>query len=211
MLRDLEQFELATRPTSFAMLQRVRADLHLDRVEAWDIDYWLHRQETAGGADPWPKEPGLERLRELMRAIGFAVDSLPIDIRIWDVPTGGITFPVRPPYEARLLSNPFSGSDFYSTLFHDWLERTAGVTPAEAARLEHVARMRQLLWLRRTIALNAYAEITQYLNRTVELDSLYAASEREGVTFETARTRLISVVANTQTKRPAELALLSPG
>ena len=226
VLRDLDEFERATRPTYLAMLQRVQADLHLDRVEAWDIDYWLHRQETAGGVDPWPKEPGLERLRGLMRAIGFAVDSLPIDIRIWDVPTGGITFPVRPPYEARLLSNPFSGSDFYSTLFHEyghaanftlmdpdlpaaffrgdetplgegvaetlgyyaadhgWLERAAGVTPAEAVRLEHVARMRQLLWLRRTIALNAYAEITQYLDRGMDRDSLYVATYRRFVGVE---------------------------
>jgi hypothetical protein len=120
VLHDLDEFERATRPAYRAMLQRVQADLHLDRVQPWDIDYWLHRQETAGGVDPWPKEPGLVRLRDLMRAIGFAVDSLPIDIRIWDVPTGGITFPVRPPYEARLLSNPFSGSDFYSTLFHEY-------------------------------------------------------------------------------------------
>jgi len=226
VLRDLDEFERATRPTYLAMLQRVHADLRLDRVEGWDIDYWLHRQETAGGVDAWPKAAGLERLRGLMRAIGFAVDSLPIDIRIWDVPTGGITFPVRPPYEARLLSNPFSGSDFYSTLFHEyghaanftlmdpnlpaaffrgdetplgegvaetlgyyaadhhWLERAAGVGPAEAARLEHAARMRQLLWLRRTIALNAYAEISQYLDRGLDLDSLYAATYRRFVGVE---------------------------
>jgi peptidyl-dipeptidase A len=218
VLRDLDEFERATRPTYLAMLRRVRADLRVDRVEGWDVGYWLHQQETAGGVDPWPKEAGLERLRGLMRAIGFAVDSLPIDIRIWDVPTGGITFPVRPPYEARLLSNPFSGSDFYSTLFHeyghaanftlmdptlpaaffrgdetplgeglaetlgyyaadhDWLERAAGVTQTEAVRLERAARLRQLLWLRRTIALGAYAEITQYLDRKADLDSLYAAA-----------------------------------
>ncbi|HEX6616816.1 MAG TPA: hypothetical protein VF046_10985 [Gemmatimonadales bacterium] len=226
VLRDLDEFERATRPAYLAMLQRVRTDLRVDRVEGWDIDYWLHRQETAGGVDPWPKEAGLERLRGLMRALGFAADSLPIDIRIRDVPTGGITFPVRPPYEARLLSNPFSGSDFYSTLFHeyghaanftlmdptlpaaffrgdetplgeglaetlgyyaadhDWLVRAAGVTPAQAMRLEHAARLRQLLWLRRTIALNAYAEITQYLNRTADRDSLYAAAYRRFVGVE---------------------------
>lgn len=39
-------------------------------------------------------------------------------------------------------------------------------------------------------------------------DSLRAVAEREGVTFETARTRLKSVFAKTQTKRQAELALL---
>jgi hypothetical protein len=226
VLEDLDRFEQATRPAYLAILERVKTDLHLDRVEAWDIDYWLHRQEAASGNDAWPKEKGVERLRELMRGIGFAVDSLPIDIKIWDVPTGGITFPVRPPFEARLLSNPFNGSRFYHVLFHEyghavnftlmrpdlppaffrgdetplgeglaetlgyfaadhqWLERAAGVPAAQAARLEQVARMQQLVWLRRTIALNAYSEITQYLHRRADLDSLYAAAYRRFIAVE---------------------------
>jgi hypothetical protein len=226
VLRDLDTFEQATRPAYLAVLKRMGTDLHLDRVEPWDLDYWLHRQEAASGTDAWPREKGLERLRGLMRGIGFAVDSLPIDVKIWDVPTGGITFPVRPPYEARLLSNPFNGSQFYEVLFHEyghavnftlmdpslpvvffrgdetplgeglaetlgyfsadheWLEREAGVPAAEAARLERVARTQQLLWLRRTIALNAYAEITQYLDRRADLDSLYAATYRRFVGVE---------------------------
>jgi hypothetical protein len=218
VLQDLDTFEQATRPAYLAILAQVKADLRIDRVEPWDIDYWLHQQEKLAGSNAWPKEKGLERLRDLMRGIGFAVDSLPIDIKIWDVPTGGITFPVRPPFEARLLSNPFDGSQFYSVLFHEyghavnftlmrpdlpvvffrgdetplgeglaetlgyyatdrhWLERAAGVSAADADRLERVGVMQQLLWLRRTIALNAYAEISQYLNRRANLDSLYAAT-----------------------------------
>jgi peptidyl-dipeptidase A len=64
----------------------------------------------------------------------------------------------------------------YYAADHDWLERAAGVTQTEAVRLERAARLRQLLWLRRTIALGAYAEITQYLDRKADLDSLYAAA-----------------------------------
>jgi len=36
--------------------------------------------------------------------------------------------------------------------------------------------MQLLLWLRRTIALNASVEITHYLRPRADLDSLYAAS-----------------------------------
>ena len=218
VLQDLNTFEQATRPAYLAILAQVKADLRIDRVEPWDIDYWLRQQERLAGSNAWPKEKGLERLRDLMRGIGFAFDSLPIDIKIWEVPTGGITFPVRPPFEARLLSNPFDGSQFYNVLFHEyghavnatlmrpdlpivflrgdetplgeglaetmgyyatdrhWLERAAGVSASEAARLERVGIMQQLLWLRRTIALNAYAEISQYLDRRANLDSLYAAT-----------------------------------
>jgi hypothetical protein len=226
VLRDLDTFEQKTRPLYLSLLDRAKADLHLDRVEPWDIDYWLHQQEQSQGGDAWPKEKGVERLRALMNGLGFAVDSLPIDVKIWDVPTGGITFPVRPPFEARLLSNPFNGSQFYGVLFHEyghalnftllrpdlpiaflrgdetplgegvaetmgyfaadhyWLERAAGVPAAEAARLEQVATLRQLVWLRRTIALNAYAEISQYLAPGADRDSLYAATYRRFIGVE---------------------------
>jgi peptidyl-dipeptidase A len=218
VLGDLDAFERSTRPAYLAILGRVKQDLQVDRVEPWDIDYWLHRQERSAGTDAWPKEVGLQRLHDLMRDLGFAVDSLPIDAKVWDVPTGGITFPVRPPFEARLLTNPFNGSHFYETLFHEyghavnatlmrpdlpaaffrgdetplgeglaetlghfaydrhWLERAAKLPADQAAALERVGKMQLLLWLRRSIALNASAEITQYRSRKLELDSLYRAT-----------------------------------
>lgn len=220
VLRDIEAFEQATRPAYLAILEHVKADLGVDRVEPWDIDYWLRRQEMSTGTDAWPKEPGLTRLRELMRGLGFAVDSLPIDVKVWDVPTGGITFLTRPPYDARLLTNPFTGADFYETLFHEyghalnatlmrpdlppiffrgdetplgeglaetlghfaydhhWLVQAAGVAPQQAERLEQVGKMELLLWLRRSITLQAYTEISLYLHRRANPDSLYTAAYR---------------------------------
>ena len=120
VLRDLDAFEAGTRATMQAMVARAAADLKVDRAEPWDIDYWLHLQEISGDTDAWPREPGLQRLIALMKDLGFNADSLPIDARVWDVPTGGITFPIRPPFESRLLTNPFTGSDFYETLFHEY-------------------------------------------------------------------------------------------
>jgi peptidyl-dipeptidase A len=226
VLRDLEAFELSTRPAYLALLELAKQDLRVDRVEPWDIDYWLHLQETAAGTDAWPKGPGLARLRDLMLALGFAFDSLPIRIDVREVPTGGITFPIRPPFEARLLTNPFNGSQFYETLFHEyghaanftlmrpdlpagffrgdetplgeglaetlghfaydrhWLARVDSLSEGEAARLERVGKMSQLLWLRRVIGLNAYFEVRQYLDRRVDLDSLYAATYHRFVGVE---------------------------
>lgn len=218
VLADLDAFERATRPTYQAMIDRATRDLGVSKLEVWDMEYWLRRQELAAGNDAWPREQGVARLRELMLGIGFAFDSLPIDVKIWDVPTGGIAFPVRPAYEARLLSNPFNGVDFYSTLFHEyghtanavlmapdlppifyrydatplsegvaealghfasdrhWLQRAARVTPAQAARLEAVGKMQLLHWLRRTITMPAYVEITHYQQPRANLDSLNDAT-----------------------------------
>ena len=214
VVRDLDAFERATRPAYLAMLDQVRRDLAIDRVEPWDIDFWLNEQEKAV-ANAYPKSQGLTRLRALFTAMGFRADSLPIDVRVWDVPTGGITFPIRPPFEARLLTNPLTGSNFYETLFHeyghalnavllnkdlspillnidetplsegtaeavghfaydpDWLVRAAHVTPRQAAALSRVGKLQLLLWLRRSICLNAWVEINAYANLGADANAAY--------------------------------------
>jgi hypothetical protein len=223
VLRDIDAFEKSTRPVMLRLAAQAKKDLKLDRTQPWDIDYWLHLQETAGGDDAWPREPGVERMYALMKNLGFQPDSLPIDTRVWDVPTGGITFPIRPPYESRLLTNPFTGSNFYETLFHEyghclnavltdknlpaicllgdetpmseglaecvghfaydahWLERAASVPPERAQALERVGKLQLLVWLRRSICLNAYFELTSYGNLDGNLDSLYAATYKRFV------------------------------
>jgi peptidyl-dipeptidase A len=222
VLHDLDAFERDTRPAYLAMLERVRRDLHVDRVEPWDIDFWLHEQER-GVADAYPKTAGLPRLRALFTAMGFRSDSLPIDVRVWDVPTGGITFPIRPPFEARLLTNPFTGSDFYETLFHEyghalnsvlirrdlspillnldetplsegtaetlghfaydhhWIMRAAHVSRAQADALERIGKMQLLLWLRRTICLNAWVEVNAYADLGADMNAAYHEAYRRFV------------------------------
>lgn len=119
-IRALEAFEEGTRSLMAAAMDRAQIDLGVARLEPWDLKYWLHRQEAAGGGDAWPREAGLSRLRELMMGLGFALDPLQIDVAVRDVPTGGVAFPIRPGFESRLLTNPFTGSDFYATLFHEF-------------------------------------------------------------------------------------------
>lgn len=223
VLRDLTSFEQATRPTYEALLARIARDLKIDKVEAWDLDYWFHQQEQQVSADAYPTDQAMQRIRALATGMGFNVDSLPITVTIYDVPTGGVAFPIRPAYEARLLSNPFPGGRFYSTLFHEYghtlhavlirpdlplsllsadpqpateglgetlghfafdrrfLARVGGVNPEQAAALERLGKLEQLLWLRRTIGANAYAEVQAYLDLTANFDSIFTDSYRRFV------------------------------
>jgi hypothetical protein len=226
VLRDLTSFEQATRPTYEALLARIARDLKIEKTEAWDLDYWFHLQEQQVAADAYPVDQAMPRIRALATGMGFNVDSLPITVTIYDVPTGGIAFPIRPAYESRLLSNPFPGARFYTVLFHEYghtlhgvlirpdlplsllsfdpqpgteglgetlghfafdrrfLARVGGVNPEQAAALERLGKLEQLLWLRRTIGANAYAEIQGYLDLTANFDSVYAESYRRFVGVE---------------------------
>jgi hypothetical protein len=223
VLRDLTSFEQATRPTYEALLARIARDLKIGKVEAWDLDYWFHLQEQQVSANAYPTDQAMQRIRALATGMGFNVDSLPITVTIYDVPTGGVAFPIRPAYEARLLSNPFPGGRFYSTLFHEYghtlhavlirpdlplsllsadpqpateglgetlghfafdrrfLARVGGVNPEQAAALERLGKLEQLLWLRRSIGANAYAEVQAYLDLTANFDSIFTDSYRRFV------------------------------
>jgi hypothetical protein len=214
VLADLDAFERGTHALYQRLLDGARRELGVERLEPWDIDFWLRTQELAGGDDAWPREPGVTRLTALMKGLGFAPDQLPIDVQVRDVPTGGIAFPIRTPYEARLLTNPFTGSNFYETLFHEyghclnmvlirkdlpwilmdldpeplseglaetlghfaydrhWLERAAGIDAKRAAELERVGKLQLLLWLRRSIALNASVEMIAYGTPDPDLDAI---------------------------------------
>lgn len=226
VIRDLDAFERATRPAYLAMLEQIRRDLRVDRVEPWDIGFWLNEQEKSV-ADAYDKAPGIARLHALVTALGFKTDSLPIDVRIWDVPIGGIAFGTRIPFDARLLTNPFTGSNFYVTLFHEyghalnftltsptlspifldvdetpmaegtaetfghfaydahWIARTAGLSPERAKALERIGKMQLLFWLRRTICLDAWAEVNAYSNLGSDLNAAYHEAYRRfvGVTL----------------------------
>jgi hypothetical protein len=59
---------------------------------------------------------------------------------------------------------------------HHWLERAAKVPPSRSMQLEGAGKMGQFVWLRRSICLNAWFEITAYGNLHVNMDSLYAVA-----------------------------------
>jgi hypothetical protein len=59
---------------------------------------------------------------------------------------------------------------------HHWLERAGKVPASRSMQLERAGKMSQFVWLRRSICLNAWFEITAYGNLHANLDSLYAVA-----------------------------------
>ncbi len=62
-----------------------------------------------------------------------------------------------------------------------WLERAAGVDAKRAARLERIGKLQLLLWLRRSIALNASVEMIAYGTPSPDLERILREQYRRWV------------------------------
>ena len=115
----LDELERATREPYAELLERARTDLGVERVEAWDLDYWL---EQAGSypAQAFPKAEAVSRLKDAMRGWGLDPDALPVTIEEANLSNAGWNIPIRIPADVRLVLNPTDGFPFYSTLFHEY-------------------------------------------------------------------------------------------
>ncbi|MBN1773316.1 MAG: hypothetical protein JXB32_18785 [Deltaproteobacteria bacterium] len=115
----LAEVEQATREPYAELLERARAELGVERVEAWDLDYWL---EQAGSypASAFPKAEAVARLKATIRGWGLDPDALPVTIEEANLSNSGWNIPVRIPGDVRLVLNPTDGFPFYSTLFHEY-------------------------------------------------------------------------------------------
>jgi hypothetical protein len=188
----LDEVERATRAPYAELLERARTDLGVERVEAWDLDYWL---EQAGGypAQAFPKADAVARLKDTLRGWGLEPDALPVTVEEANLANAGWNIPIRIPADVRLVLNPTDGFPFYATLFHEYghalhesgIDQAVGTFRSDrpgqfgegmAATVERLPGMRA--WQRRTAGLDdatmARAEQVERWRKLRRLRSLIA-------------------------------------
>lgn len=119
MLGLLDRIEAATQAPYEAACAELRANLGLERLEAWDIAFGVER------VSPLPPESfdqagARSRLHRMLEGWGFSPDELDIPIaESNNFPMGGLCFGIEPGREVAILISPVNGARYYRGYFHE--------------------------------------------------------------------------------------------
>ncbi len=89
------------------------------RVAPWDVGYLLEGQ-AAPPADRFPRADMLPRLHAWARQHGLDPERSGISIHFIDIPYNGLSMPIDPPRDVRVLLNPGDGHLYYKLLWHEY-------------------------------------------------------------------------------------------
>lgn len=89
------------------------------RVAPWDVGYLLEGQ-AAPPAGRFPRTEMLPRLHAWARQHGLDPDRSGISIHFIDIPYNGLSMPIDPPRDVRVLLNPGDGHLYYKLLWHEY-------------------------------------------------------------------------------------------
>ena len=87
---------------------------------AHDLDFAMERLAGPNVDDRFPLDRHADRTRELVRAVGFDERVGDIEVRIEDIPYGGLEMPIAIPEDVRILVNPPDGFDGLHTVVHEF-------------------------------------------------------------------------------------------
>ncbi|HSA94342.1 MAG TPA: hypothetical protein VLE48_15115 [Terriglobales bacterium] len=128
------------------LLERMRRELKVEKVEPWDLEYYFSTLTAGFEETLLPPDDAWPRIQKLSRALGFDFEKLGTDVVIADITFGGGTYPIYYGKQARIVVNKYKGIRFTDTLLH------------EAGHGLHFTLMREPSFLLRANYAEAYGE-----------------------------------------------------
>ncbi len=119
LLVSFEQIRAETEAPYRQLLERIRRELKVEKVEPWDLDYFFStltgdfEQKLFVPEKTWPQ------IKQVAASLGYDFDRLPVDVKIADITFGGGTYPIRYGKEVKMLVNKYTGLRFTDTLLHE--------------------------------------------------------------------------------------------
>lgn len=111
-----DQIKEQTEPEYQRLLERMRHDLKVEKIEPWDLDYYFANFTSDFEAQKFPTDEGWAKAKELASGLGY--DLGPVEMHVADLGFGGAAYPIRYGKEVKILANRYSGIYFYDRLFH---------------------------------------------------------------------------------------------
>jgi Zn-dependent M32 family carboxypeptidase len=119
LLDSFEQIRAQTEAPYRQLLERIRVELKVEKVEPWDLDYFFStltgdfEQKLFVPAATWP------HIKQVAGSLGYDFDRLPVEVKIADITFGGGTYPILYGKEVKILVNKYTGLRFTDTLLHE--------------------------------------------------------------------------------------------
>ncbi|MGH9580969.1 MAG: M3 family metallopeptidase [Terriglobales bacterium] len=119
LLAWFEEIRSQTDAAYQELIERMRRELKVERVEPWDLEYYFSTLSSDFEAKLSDREAVWPKAKQIAAAMGMNLDSLPVDLVIADITFGGGTYPILYGKEVSILVNKYAGIRFTDTLLHE--------------------------------------------------------------------------------------------
>jgi hypothetical protein len=111
-----EDIREKTEPEYQSLLERMRRELGVARIEPWDLEFYLSHFANGFESQKFSTDDGWTKAKELTADLGYNLD--PVEMHVADLSFGGAAYPVLYGREVKILANRYSGTYFYDRLLH---------------------------------------------------------------------------------------------
>jgi len=111
-----EQIREETEPEYQHLIERMRHDLGIAKIEPWDLDFYFSNFTSNFESHKFPTDEGWTKTRQLAANLGYNLD--PVEMHVADLSFSGAAYPVLYGKEIKILANRYSGLYFYDRLWH---------------------------------------------------------------------------------------------
>jgi hypothetical protein len=111
-----EHIREETEPEYQRLLERMRRELGIAKIEPWDLEFYLSHFTNDLESQKFSTEDGWTKAKELTAGLGYNLS--PVEMHVADLSFGGAAYPVLYGREVKVLANRYSGTYFYDRLLH---------------------------------------------------------------------------------------------
>jgi oligoendopeptidase F len=111
-----EKIRDKTEPGYQRLLERMRRELGISKIEPWDLEFYLSRFTNEFESQKFSTGDAWIKAKELTADLGYNLD--PVEMHVADLSFGGAAYPVLYGREVKILANRYSGTYFYDRLLH---------------------------------------------------------------------------------------------
>jgi Peptidase family M3 len=111
-----EDIRDATEPEYQRLLERMRHELGVAKIEPWDLEFYLAHFTDGFESEKFSTQNGWTQTEKLTAKLGYNLN--PVEMHVADLSFGGAAYPILYGREVKILANRYSGTYFYDRLLH---------------------------------------------------------------------------------------------